>query len=125
MADDINRKYYPERLDSVLPLDPYDLLEKQGLDVEWKYISPNEQLLGLIFFADEKFPVWDKGTFQKGDKPHYELFKKGTIVINNILVEKKKYKKKVALMKIVIGLKTKNILKIIQKASFKYAIPNH
>ena len=94
MADDINRKYYPERLDSVLSLDPYDLLEKQGLDVEWKYISPNEQLLGLIFFADEEFPVWDKGTFQKGDKPHYESFKKGTIVINNILVEKKNYKKK-------------------------------
>lgn len=94
MAEDINRRYYPERLENVLPLDPYDLLEKQGLDVERKYISPNEQLLGLIFFADEKFPVWDKGTFKKGDKPHFELFKKGTIVINNILVEKKKHKKK-------------------------------
>ena len=54
MADDINRKYYPERLDSVLPLDPYDLLEKQGLDVEWKYISPNEQLLAAIKASKKK-----------------------------------------------------------------------
>ena len=76
MAEDINRRYYPERLENVLPLDPYDLLEKQGLDVERKYISPNEQLLGLIFFADEKFPVWDKGTFKKGDKPHLNCSKK-------------------------------------------------
>ena len=121
MADETNGKYYPERLEKVLPLDPYDLLEKQGLDVEWKYISPNEQLLGLIFFADEQFPVWNKGTFEQGDKPHCESFKRGTIVINNILKEKKYLS---ALMKIAIGLKTKNTLKIIQKTSFKYVIPN-
>lgn len=30
MADQLNMKYYPERLEKVLPLDPYDLLEKQG-----------------------------------------------------------------------------------------------
>ena len=88
MADDLNRKYYPERLEKVLPLDPYDLLEKQGLDVEWKYISPNRKLLGLIFFEDCEFPVWDSGTYHKGDKPHFEKFKRGTMVINNILLEK-------------------------------------
>ena len=27
MAEELNRKYYPERLERVLPLDPYDLLE--------------------------------------------------------------------------------------------------
>lgn len=51
MADEINTKYYPERMREPLPLDPYDLLEKQGLEVEWKYISPNDQLLGLVFFC--------------------------------------------------------------------------
>lgn len=94
MADEINKKYYPERLDSILPLDPYDLLEKQGLDVEWKYISPNDQLLGIIFFDDEIFPVWEKGKYTTGDKPHFEKFKKGTIVINSILVDYSKNKKK-------------------------------
>ena len=48
MADDLNRKYYPERLEKILPLDPYDLLEKQGLDVEWKYISPNRKPLFVL-----------------------------------------------------------------------------
>ena len=94
MANEINRKYYPKRLDSILPLDPYDLLEKQGLDVEWKYISPNDKLLGMIFFEDGAFPVWDKRTYKKGDKPHYEFFKKGTIVINSFLTESKKFKEK-------------------------------
>lgn len=34
MADEINRKYYPDRLEKVIPLDHYDLLEKLGLEVE-------------------------------------------------------------------------------------------
>ncbi len=94
MAEELNRKYYPERLERVLPLDPYDLLEKQGLDVEWKYISPNDSLSGLIFFEDGVFPVWKNASFKTGDKPSFELFKKGTIVINNLLEEKKKYRKR-------------------------------
>ena len=94
IADELNKKYYPERMENVLPLDPYDLLEKQGLDVEWKYISPNDSLLGIIFFEDGVFPVWDSGIYKPGDKPHFEYFKKGTIVINNILVDNKKLKKK-------------------------------
>lgn len=89
MANDLNRRYYPERLDMLLPLDPYDLLEKQGLDVEWKYISPNDKILGMIFFEDGDFLVWDKGIYEKGDMPHYESFRKGTIVINAILTESK------------------------------------
>lgn len=94
MANELNQKYYPERLDKILPLDPYDLLEKQGLDVEWKYISPNDKLLGMIFFEDGMYPVWDKGTYKNGDRPHYEFFKKGTIVINSLLTENKKFKEK-------------------------------
>ena len=95
MAEALNRQYYPERLERVLPLDPYDLLEKLGLDVEWKYISPNDNLLGLIFFEDGIFPVWEKGSYKPGDKPTFEYFKKGTIVINNILEEgKSKTRKK-------------------------------
>ena len=60
-----------------------DLLEKLGLEVEWKYISPNDKFLGMIFFEDGTFPIWDKGTYTKGDKPHYEFFKKGTMMINS------------------------------------------
>ena len=94
MAEQLNAQFYPRRLNEILPLDPYDLLEKLGLEVEWKYISPNDKLLGLIFFEDEIFPVWDTGLYKPGIKPHFEKFIKGTIVINNILVDSKKNKRK-------------------------------
>ena len=92
-ADDINKKYYPNRLEKIIPFDPYDFLEKIGLEVEWKYISPNEKILGMIFFDDGTWFVWDTGKFKNGDKPHIETFKKGTIVINTILTEKRNAKR--------------------------------
>lgn len=93
-ADKINMKYYPERLKEVIPLDPYDLLERLGLDVEWKYISPNDSILGMIFFEDGYWYVWPSGKYKKGDIPKYEFFKKGTVVINQILLDKKSNAKK-------------------------------
>lgn len=93
MADNINKRFYPNRLEEVSPLDTYDLLEKLGLDVEWKYISPNMEILGMIFFGDDCWPVWDKGTYCNGDMPHYEFFKRGTIVINENLTVKKHARK--------------------------------
>lgn len=89
MADNINKRFYPDRLEEVSPLDPYDLLEKLELDVEWKYISPNMKILGIIFFDDDFWPVWDKGSYKQGDRPHLERFKKGTVVINETLTNKK------------------------------------
>ena len=89
LAEQINNKYYPERLNKVIPLDTYDLIEKLNLEVEWKYISPNSDLLGMIFFENSSWPIWDKGTYKPGDKPKLEHFKKGTIVINNLLIDKR------------------------------------
>ena len=89
MADNINRKFYPKRLEEISPLDHYDLLEKLELDIEWKYVSPNMKLLGMIFFDDNVWPVWDKPTYDQGDMPHLEKFKKGTVVINESLTNKK------------------------------------
>lgn len=95
MADNINEQYYPERLREMIKLDPYELLEKMGLEVEWKYISPNDKLLGMIFFEDGDFPVWNTGEFMTGERPRWEKFKKGTVVINNILLDKKQSEKEV------------------------------
>ncbi len=93
MADQINIEFYPERLEKVIPFDAYDFMEKQGLEIEWKYITPNKKLLGMIFFGDEVWPVWDSGKYKQGDLPHKEFFKKGTVVINNILIDEKDIKK--------------------------------
>lgn len=89
IADEINKKYYPERLDRIISLDPYDLLEKLGLEVEWKYISPNLDLMGMIFFEDSSWFIWENEDYELSSIPHLENFKKGTILINSNLLNKK------------------------------------
>jgi len=93
LADKVNMKYYPSRLNEMSPMDPYDLMEKLGLEIEWKYLYPCDDLLGMIFFADNIWPVWDIETRKTGGKPRVEIFRKGTIVINEILTNKKNAKK--------------------------------
>ncbi|MCR5308045.1 MAG: ImmA/IrrE family metallo-endopeptidase [bacterium] len=88
-ADEINEKYYPDRLNNVVKLDPYDMVEKMGLDVEWNYLSPNMKILGMIFFDDGVWPIWDDDNYKIGKEPKFKSFKKGTIVINTILTDKK------------------------------------
>lgn len=50
MADEFNKEFYPERLEKIIPFDAYEFMEKQGLEIEWKYITPNKKILGMIFF---------------------------------------------------------------------------
>lgn len=94
MADEINRENYPERLSKMIPVDHYDYMENVlHLDIEWKYLSPNMKILGIIFFEDGEFYIWPKGTFSKKDVPHKEFFKKGTVVINQAILDKKDFEK--------------------------------
>jgi len=92
-ADKINMKYYPERLSKVSPFNHYDFLEKLGLEVEWKYISPDDSILGMYFFEDGMIYVWPNGKYQPGDQPVKEYFKKKTVVINQIILDKKNNEK--------------------------------
>lgn len=86
MADDINRNFFPERLEKVTVLDEYALLENLGLEVEWDYISPNEDILGLIFFENGSWYVWDDLDIKK-KKVRKKYYQKGTVVINQILLD--------------------------------------
>lgn len=87
-ADKINQQFYPERLTELTRFDPYDLIEnKLHLDIEWEYLSPNRSILGMVFFEDNFFYIWPNSNFSKGDTPHLEFFKRGTIVINQILID--------------------------------------
>lgn len=90
LADSVNRDFFPERLTSPSVLDGYDLLEAIGCEYEWKYISPDDCIMGMTFFGDGRWPIWPKGTFSEGDKPSYELFRKGTVIINQRLLDSKK-----------------------------------
>ena len=94
LADAVNRKYFPERLSSAIALDPYDLVDKIGCTVDWKYISPDDTILGATFFSDCVWPVWPNGTFKKGDICNLDLFRTGTIVINQRVLDSKSKKAK-------------------------------
>ena len=87
MAENINAKFFPNRLKDVNSLDPYDLLDKMGCSVAWKYVSPDSSVLGLTFFGDGYWYIWDKGEFKQGDVPKVELFKDGTIVVNQVVLD--------------------------------------
>lgn len=92
MADNINRRFFSNRLISVSPLDPYDLVEKIGCDIEWKYISPDESILGMTFFEDGMWYIWENGVCVPGVLPKKECFKKSTVVINQMVLDKQKPK---------------------------------
>ena len=94
MADGINRQFYPHRLVEMIPLDCYDLLEKLGLEVEWKYITPSLDIQGMFFVEEGEIYVWPNGKLNKGDVPKIEKFQKDTIVINQILLDRKTYRQK-------------------------------
>lgn len=93
LADSINRRFFSNRLIGVSPLDPYDLVEKIGCDVEWKYISPDESILGMTFFDDGMWYIWENGECVPGVLPQKEYFKKGTVVINQMVLDKQKTEK--------------------------------
>ena len=92
MADSINRRFFSDRLIRVSALDPYDLVDRIGCDVEWKYISPDTSILGMTFFDDGVWPVWDSGTYSSESTFEKEAFTKGTIVVNHTVLDNKNEK---------------------------------
>ena len=52
-AEQLLRKFDPERLLRPKPIDVYEVIEK-CLDVpyDWKYLTPNQSVLGMTFFDD-------------------------------------------------------------------------
>ena len=87
LANSVNKKFFPHRLENVVPLDCYDLLEALGCEVQWRYISPDHSILGATFFDDGYWYIWPEGTYHKGDMYQTEYFPKGTILINQRLVD--------------------------------------
>jgi len=52
IAKDFVAKYYPEALNGSVAVNPYTLVERMGLTVQEKSITPDASIFGQIFFVD-------------------------------------------------------------------------
>lgn len=87
-AEELLKKYDPERLIKTKPIDVYSVIEN-CLDVpyDWKYLTPDQSILGMTAFNDGYIWVWDEPYFEDGMEPHKLCLEKGTIVIDSTLTE--------------------------------------
>lgn len=81
-------KFDEERLTKVKTIDVYAVIEK-CLDVpyDWKYLTPDQSVLGATAFSDGYFWAWPEGRYYDGMKPYKVEVKKGTILIDSTLTE--------------------------------------
>lgn len=87
-AEDLLRAFDPERLYKPKPLDVYEVIEK-CIDVpyDWKYLTPDQSILGATAYADGYIWAWPKPYFQPGMIPFKVDVTTGTIIIDSTLTE--------------------------------------
>lgn len=89
-ATELLRKFDPERLVRCKPIDVYEVIEK-CLDVpyDWKYITPDQSVLGLTAFHSGTLWVWPESHYEEGMLPQQIYLEEGTILIDSTLTEQK------------------------------------
>ena len=87
-AEQLLQKFDPERLTVPKPIDVYEVIEK-CLDVpyDWKYLTPNQSVLGMTFFDDGWTWAWPEPYYEDGMLPFRVEEQKGTILIEETLTE--------------------------------------
>lgn len=77
-----------ERLYKTKPIDVYAVIEK-CLDVpyDWKYLSPDQSILGATAFSSGLLWVWPKSEYSAGLLPYQIEVETGTIIIDATLTE--------------------------------------
>ena len=87
-AIEMLRKFDSTLLEKPKTIDVYAVIEK-CLDVpyDWKYITPDQSILGATAFNDGYMYVWDKPYYKKGMMPKKIFLGKGTILIDSTLTE--------------------------------------
>lgn len=82
-------EFDPERLTKCKPIDVYAVIEK-CLDVpyDWKYLTPDQSVLGMTAFRSGTLWVWPKPYYQEGMQPERIYVEEGTILIDSTLTEK-------------------------------------
>ena len=118
-AEKLLRKYDAERLYKAKPLDVYSVIE-DILDVpyDWKYLTPDQSILGATAFKDGYIWAWPKPFYQKGMIPFKVNVEKGTILIDSTLTENEN-----------IGLENHTVLhevfhQVIHKKCFRHTAAN-
>lgn len=81
-------QFDPERLRKPKPIDVYAVIEKcLGVDYDWKYITPDQSILGATAFNAGYVWVWPEPCYREGMLPSKLYLSKGSILIDATLTE--------------------------------------
>ena len=81
-------QFDPERLNKPKPIDVYAVIEKcLGVEYDWKYITPDQSILGATAFNAGYIWVWPESRYRDGMLPEKVYLSKGCILIDATLTE--------------------------------------
>lgn len=82
------KQFDPERLEKPKPIDVYAVIEKcLGVEYDWKYITPDQSILGATAFNAGYVWVWPEPYYREGMLPTKTYLPKGGILIDTTLTE--------------------------------------
>lgn len=82
------KQFDPERLEKPKPIDVYAVIEKcLGVEYDWKYITPDQSILGATAFNAGYVWVWPEPHYREGMLPTRTYLPKGGILIDATLTE--------------------------------------
>lgn len=87
-AEKLLTQFDPERLTKPKPIDVYAVIEKcLGVEYDWKYITPDQSILGATAFNAGYIWVWPEPRYRDGMLPTKAYLSKGCILIDSTLTE--------------------------------------
>lgn len=87
-AEELLLKFDEERLTKIKPIDVYAVIDKcLHVPYDWKYLTPDQSVLGATAFSDGLIWVWPESRYYEGLLPYQVGVEKGTILIDTTLTE--------------------------------------
>lgn len=81
-----------ERMYRTKPIDVYAVIEKcLNVPYDWKYLSPDQSILGMTSFSGGLLWVWPQSKYHDGMLPYQIEIEPGTILIDETLTENGNY----------------------------------
>ena len=88
ISEKLLQSFDAERLEVPKPIDVYEVIETcLNVPYDWKYITPDQSILGLSFIKAGYYWIWPKPYYEPGMLPKKMYFEQGTILIDNYLTE--------------------------------------